>query len=136
MLQTTYADFNNQILKEICETLKFIAMGHFNDADQLHYFKVLFLTFMNQKLEVNLADLFPNKKSISDIVEQLFILFKIEFYPDKYIKVFEEMFDLDSVTDILQLQEIVCNIEQRRDNNSTDETQKDAVILVNKVLTQ
>jgi hypothetical protein len=68
-----------------------------------------------------------SKKSLVRAVESLFRLFKFEFYPDKYSKLFEEIFDLDNVLDIIQLQELVATLEQKQ-------TKSDAVALVNKVI--
>jgi hypothetical protein len=38
---------------------------------------------------------------MSTIVGSLFNLFKIEFYAEKYVKLFEDKFDLDLVHDVL-----------------------------------
>ena len=83
-------------------------IDYFDPADQLHYFKVEYLLFMNQKLEdISAPDLLNNKFNLKDTVESLFKLFKINFYPDKYTKLFEESFDLDLVQDVLNLQELI-----------------------------
>lgn len=68
-----------------------------------------------------------SKKSLVSAVESLFKLFKFEFYPDKYAKLFEEIFDLDNVLDVIQLQELVATLEQKQ-------AKSDAVALVNKVI--
>ena len=63
---------------------------------------------MNQKLEdISAPDLLNNKLNLKDTIESLFKLFKINFYPDKYTKLFEESFDLDLVQDVLSLQNLM-----------------------------
>lgn len=50
-LQTNNLDFNLEVLKQIYKTMSIIAGGHFNIVDQEFYFKVIYLVFMNKKLE-------------------------------------------------------------------------------------
>lgn len=64
------------------------------------------------------------------MVDNLYRLFTIEFYPEKYIKFFEEMYDLDSITDIIALQGIICKFESKRD----DDPKLQSIILVNKAI--
>lgn len=66
---------------------------------------------------MRVPEVLNNKFNLSSSVDCLFKLFKIDFYSEKFVKIFEEMFDLDSVIDILQLQEIVSKLEQKRDEN-------------------
>jgi len=75
-----------------------------------------------------------SKLNLTNTVESLFKLFKIDFYAEKYVRIFEEMFDLDSVLDIFQLQEIVNKLEQKRDEEQN--LKNNSIILVNKVLVQ
>ena len=50
-LQTNYLDFNLEVLKQIYKTMSIIAEGHFNSVDEELNFKVIYLVFMNKKLE-------------------------------------------------------------------------------------
>jgi hypothetical protein len=67
---------------------------------------------MNVKLEAfSVPQVLSSEATLKQIVDQLFKLFKVDFYAEKYVKIFEEMFDLDSVADVLHLQEIVSKLE-------------------------
>jgi hypothetical protein len=50
-LQTNNLDFNLEVLKQIYKTMSIIAEGHFNSVDKELNFKVIYLVFMNKKLE-------------------------------------------------------------------------------------
>lgn len=59
---------------------------------------------MSQNLEdFNVVEMLDQKLNLQKVVDNLFRLFAIEFYPEKYVKFFEEMYDLDSINDILTL---------------------------------
>jgi len=49
------------------------------------------------------VEMLDQKLNLQKVVDNLFRLFAIEFYPEKYVKFFEEMYDLDSINDILTL---------------------------------
>ncbi len=77
----------------------------------------MFLLFMNNKLEPLSEPIavFGNEVSRAfSFVNALFKLIRIEFYSEKYVKLFEETYDLNNVQDIFQLQEIVRELEQKR----------------------
>ena len=76
-----------------------------------------------------MSEVLSSKKSLVHAVESLFRLFQFDYYPEKYAKLFEEIFDLDNVLDIIQLQELVASLEQKQ-------AKMDAVALVNKVIAQ
>jgi len=56
-------------------------------------------------------EVFNNKQSLVSSADSLLKLFKINFYPEKYVKIFEDLFDLDSIHDILKLQELIASLE-------------------------
>lgn len=77
-----------------------LADGHFDAADRLHYLKLEFLLFMNNKLEPLSEPIavFGNEVNRAySFVISLNKLIKIDFYSEKYVKLFEETFDLNSV---------------------------------------
>jgi hypothetical protein len=77
----------------------------------------MFLLFMNNKLEPLSEPIavFGNEVSRAfSFVNALFKLIRIEFYSEKYVRLFEETYDLNNVQDIFQLQEIVRELEQKR----------------------
>lgn len=118
-----------------------IAEGSFDSADRSHYLKLIFLLFMNNKLEPLSEPIavFGNEVSRAfSFVNALFKLIKMEFYSEKYVRLFEETYDLNNVQDIFQLHDIVREFEQKRgeDINQNQNSSDDAVILLNKVLIQ
>lgn len=94
-----------------------IADGSFDTADSFHYLKLMYLLFMNNKLEPLSEPIvvFGNEVNRAfSFVNALFKLIKIEFYSEKYVRLFEETYDLNNVQDIFQLQDIVRELEQKR----------------------
>ena len=43
------------------------------------------------------------QSDLNKLFESLFSLFKIEFYPEKYLPIFEDIFDTDVISNILVL---------------------------------
>ena len=70
-----------------------IADGHFDSADRQHYLKLMFLLFMNNKLEPLSEPIavFGNEIGRAySFINSLNKLIKIEFYSEKYVRLFEE----------------------------------------------
>ena len=87
------------MVKQIYLTLDMIADGYFDSVDRYHYLKLMFLLFMNNKLEPlsePIAVLYEINRAYSCIAS-LNKLIKIEFYSEKYVRLFEETFDLNSI---------------------------------------
>jgi hypothetical protein len=88
------------MLRQIYLTLDLIADGCFDAADRFHYLKLMYLLFMNNKLEPLSEPIavFGNEISRAfSFVNALYKLVKIEFYSEKYVRLFEETFDLNNV---------------------------------------
>ena len=47
------------------------------------------------------------------LFESLFSLFKIDFYPEKYLTIFEDIYDTDVISNIPLLQDIIFKEEQK-----------------------
>ena len=85
-----------------------------------HQLKVTYLLFLGYK---QIAEINPLDKSevanwsVQDVndhnklFESLFSLFKIEFYPEKYLSIFEDIFDTDVISNIIMLQDIIFKEE-------------------------
>jgi hypothetical protein len=107
-------DFKAVMLKQIYGTLDMIADGFFDAADRFYYLRLMYLLFMNNKLEPLSEPIavFGNEVNRAhSFITSLNKLIKIEFYSEKYVRLFEETFDLNNVQDILQLQDIVRELE-------------------------
>jgi hypothetical protein len=110
-------DYRPVMLRQVYLTLEMIADGSFDTADSFHYLKLMYLLFMNNKLEPLSEPIvvFGNEVNRAfSFVNALFKLIKIEFYSEKYVRLFEETYDLNNVQDIFQLQDIVRELEQKR----------------------
>jgi len=93
------------VLNQIEYMTLLIARKAYDVVDKNHYLKVYYLLFYNQKLELisTFADeaecdaktLAKEREWKKSLFESLFQLFKIDFYSDKYISIFEETFDID-----------------------------------------
>jgi hypothetical protein len=96
-------DFNKEILKQIYVTLRVICEGAFAAVDRLQYLKVLYLLFMAVKLEgLDMCEVLTEQE-VTQLATSLHSLFKADFYSEKYLRFFEQVYDLDCVPDVLNL---------------------------------
>lgn len=89
-----------------------IASGAFDFVDKRHYLKVYFLIFTLQNITENESNFvlslsYQDDASKTKVENALFKLFSMEFYSNKYTRLFEELVDLDSVDYLIRLQEIL-----------------------------
>ena len=71
------------------------------------------------------------------LFESLFSLFKIDFYPEKYLTIFEDIYDTDVISNIPLLQDIIFKEEQKRNVGENDNKQASHTLMqVNHVLVQ
>ena len=72
---------------------------------------------------------------LNRLFESLFSLFKIEFYPEKYLTIFEDIYDTDVISNIPLLQDIIFKEEQKRNVEENDNKQASHTLMqVNSVL--
>ena len=69
------------------------------------------------------------------LFESLFSLFKIDFYPEKYLTIFEDIYDTDVISNIPLLQDIIFKEEQKWNAGENDNKQASHTLMqVNHVL--
>ena len=92
---------------------------------------------MSFKLEgVQQLPLVTDSKHDGALADSFLRLFKLDFYPEKYVWVFEDHFELDDVQDLARLYDVVAKLEQKKVVAPEDQARAEAVTLLNRVLTQ
>ena len=97
----------------------------FDVFDPTHSLKVTYLLFLVHKPlgEHEFSDNSRSQQHMTDInklFESLFSLFKIDFYPEKYLTIFEDIIDTDVISNIPFLQDIIFKEEQKRNVDEND----------------
>ena len=85
--------------------------GAYDLADQSHYLKLFLLLYIHkhnfvQNLEeysLKAPNSEENTKELKYIFETFFSFFRTEFYPEKFISLFEDTFDTDSISNVNHL---------------------------------
>jgi hypothetical protein len=123
-------DFNNVILTQLFATFRLVITGAFDSADQLFYLRLFYFQFI-----LSLND-HTKHLQISVNAREVFASYSREFYSEKYLPLFESQFDLDQMSDIIYLQEVVTKLETAKSNRPSEENRRNGEALVNKAIHQ
>ena len=115
------------IRKNIFDMVSLIREAAYDVFDPTHSLKVTYLLFLVHKpVGDPSTEFFDNSRSqqhlmdLNKLFESLFSLFKIEFYPEKYLTIFEDIYDTDVISNIPLLQDIIFKEEQKRNVEEND----------------
>ena len=130
------------IRKNIFDMVSLIREAAYDVFDPTHSLKVTYLLFLVHKpVGDPSTEFFDNSRSqqhlmdLNKLFESLFSLFKIEFYPEKYLTIFEDIYDTDVISNIPLLQDIIFKEEQKRNVEENDNKQASHTLMqVNSVL--
>jgi hypothetical protein len=87
-------------------------MDSFEFVDTRHYFKVYFLNMMVHQLPfLSLEDQIALQTKCVSLFKSLYKLFKIQFLEDKYLELFEDVFDLDNLNHLSHLENTIMQEE-------------------------
>ena len=133
------------VQKQIYSILYLIRSHQFDPVDQNHYLKVFFLLFLN-RLEIlpvdiqvpsdNQAEIQNVQVMRKELFVSLYMLFKIEFFPEKYLAITEDIFDTESINVIRSLVQIWHQEEAKRKQINQGRLASHVVSQVNKILVQ
>ena len=129
---------------QIYGILTLIRDHQFDVVDQNHYLKVFFLLFLNRlpilPIDIQVPSKEPSEtaavhKMRKELFVSFYMLFKIDFFAEKYLSITEDIFDTDSILVIRSLVQIWHQEEiRRRTANQINRGASQVVSQVNKIL--
>jgi len=75
-----------------------------------------------------------DSKHDGTLADSFLKLVKIDYYPEKYVWIFEDFFELDDVNDLCKLYDVVMKLEQKKVAFPEIQARNEAITLINKVL--
>ena len=136
-------NINSAILTQIFTTILMVCRGLYDAFDRSNWLKLYTLLFMSEQLislpieGITIPDISGGAQSSVDdkqIVDTLLGLISSTEYQEKYLQIFEGLFDLDSISDIRTLQTIVQKIEFGK--RQEEEARQASISFVNRAIIQ